>query len=109
MRSGDLRHLIKFVNLVETRNEYGEITKTEQDFTTTYAHIKPLTGNERFIANQVFADATAQITCRYVAGINLKMIITFGTRKYLILSIQNTDERNIELNIIAKEVLSGGI
>lgn len=105
MRSGRLRHKIEFVTNGETQDELGGIVSGGVHFAFSMAEIKPVNGNEKFIANQVFPEATAQIICRYIAGVTTKHKINFGTRRFDIINSQNKDERNIELYIVAKEIL----
>lgn len=105
MRSGALRHKIGFYALTETQDEMGGITEAETLLCESFASITPISGNEKFIANQLFTEATAQIRCRYVLGITTKHKIKFGSRTFDIINIQNKDERNIEFLLIAKELL----
>jgi SPP1 family predicted phage head-tail adaptor len=104
MRAGVLRHKIEFVSITATQNESGEPIEGETHYAYAFAEVKPVTGNEKFIANQVFTEATEQIRTRYVSGVTTKHRIVFATRRFDILSAQNKDERNIELLIIAKEI-----
>ena len=104
MRAGTLRHKIEFVTDGETQDEFGCIVLGDVSYAFSMAEIKPVSGNEKFIANQVFPEATAQIRCRYVPSITPSHTIIFGSRRFNILNVQNKDERNIELYIVAKEV-----
>lgn len=104
MRIGQLRHKIFLVEIVEVQDAMGSFTHNEVLFQELMAEIKPISGNERFISNGLFTEATAQIRCRYVPGVSTKHKIVFGTRKFDIIYVQNKDERNIELLIIAKEI-----
>ena len=105
MRSGALRHIISILSIGEVRDATGGFSDGETLLAETMAEIKPITGGERFMSNQVFADATVQIRCRFVAGVTPKHKIKFVDRYFDILNVQNKDERSRELIIIAKEVL----
>jgi SPP1 family predicted phage head-tail adaptor len=105
MRSGRLKHRIQFITIGEVRDATGGFSDGETVLYETMADIKPITGGERFMSNQVFAEATAQIRCRFVDGVTSKHKIKFGDRYFDILNVQNKDERSRELIIIAKEVL----
>ena len=105
MRIGILRHRIEFLAVSETQDAVGGVQEVETRLCYAMAEIKPVSGNEKFIANQVFAEATCQMKCRDVAGITTKHKIKFGSRSFDILNVQNKDERNIELLIVAKELL----
>lgn len=105
MRSGSMRHKIEFVSIGEVRDEMGGSSDGETHFDDARAEIKPISGGERFMSNQLFAEATSQIKCRFVAGVTRKHKIKFGTRTFDILDVQNKDEKSVELFIVAKEIL----
>lgn len=105
MRSGTLRHKISIFTIGDVRDEFGGSSEGETLLCETMAEIKPISGGERFMSNQLYAEATAQIRCRYVPGVTAKHKIKFVDRYFDILNVQNKDERNKELIIIAKEVL----
>lgn len=104
MRAGQLRNKIEFLTISDGQDEMGGIAEVETHFCYSMAEIKPVSGNEKFVANQVFPEATSQIKCRYVVGITTKHKIKFGDRKFNILNSQNKDERGIELFIVVKEL-----
>ncbi len=105
MRTGSLRHKIKFIAIIDVQDEFGGTTSAEVYLAFAMAEIRPISGGERFMSNQIFTEATSQIKCRYVAGITPKHKIKFGDRTFDIIDSQNKDERNIELFIIAKEIM----
>lgn len=105
MRLGAMRHKIEFVAIGEIRGAMGGVSEGETSFAFVRAEIKPISGGERFMSNQLFAEATSQIKCRFVAGITRKHKIKFGTRTFDILDMQNKDEKSVELFIVAKEIL----
>lgn len=105
MRAGQLRYKIEFLTVSGGQDETGGISEEiETHFCYAMADIKPISGNEKFVANQVFPEATSQIKCRYVVGISTKHKIKFGDRMFDILNVQNKDERGIELFIVVKEL-----
>lgn len=104
MRAGQLRNKIEFLTISEGQDEMGGTSEVETHFAWAMAEIKPVSGNEKFVANQVFPEATCQIRCRYISGITTKNKIKFGNRKFNILNAQNKDELGIELYIVAKEI-----
>lgn len=105
MRSGAMRHKIEFVTIGEIRDEFGGFSEGEIHFDDARAEIKPISGGERFMSNQLFAEATSQIRCRFIAGITRKHKIKFGTRTFDILDVQDKEEKGKELFIVAKEIL----
>ncbi|MFY9141568.1 head-tail adaptor protein [Sulfuricurvum sp.] len=100
-----MRHKIEFVTIGEIRGAMGGVSEGETHFGYARAEIKPISGGERFMSNQLFAEATSQIRCRFVAGITRKHKIKFGTRTFDILDVQNKEEKSVELFIVAKEIL----
>lgn len=105
MRSGALRHRISIISIGNIRDEFGGSSEGETLLSETMAEIKPINGGERFMSNQLYAEATSQIRCRYVSGVTPKHKIKFVDRYFDILDVQNKDERNKELFIIVKEIL----
>lgn len=105
MRSGNMRHKIEFVTIGDVQDEFGGSSEAETHYAYVRVEIKPITGGERFMSNQLFAEATSQIRCRFIDGITRKHKIKFGTRIFDILDVQNKDEKGIELFIVAKEIL----
>ena len=67
--------------------------------------ISQLSGDERVLANQVFPSATHSVNMRWREGLAVEDRLTFGSRRLNILSIDNTDERNREFDIVAGEEL----
>ena len=104
MRAGQLRNKIEFLAITEGRDATGGTEEVETHFAWAMAEIKPVSGNEKFVANQVFPEATSQIRCRYVAGVTTKHRIKFKGRKFDILNVQDKDERSIQLYIVVKEI-----
>lgn len=105
MRSGAMRHKIEFVTIGEIRGAMGGVSEGETHLADARAEIKPISGGERFMSNQLFSEATSQIRCRFVAGVTTKHKIKFGARTFDILNVQDKDEKGVELFIVAKEIL----
>lgn len=105
MRNGQLRHKIEFLAIVEEQDEMGGFSKVETLQAEAFASIFPITGNEKFISNQLYTEATAQIKCRFIPNVTTKHKIKFNDRVFDIINVQNKEERNKELFIIAKEQL----
>lgn len=100
-----MRHEIEFITIGEIRDEFGGVSEGETHFDYARAEIKPISGGERFMSNKLFAEATSQIKCRFVAGVTRKHKIKFGTRTFDILNVQDKEEKSAELFIVAKEIL----
>ena len=62
---------------------------------------------EYFSAQQVQSEVTTQIWLRYLDGIMPTMRVKFGKRTLDIVSVLNTQERNVSLQLMCKEVING--
>ena len=107
MRAGKLRHKITIQYYTESQNSYGEMTKTWSDYATVWASIEPIMGREFWESQQINAEVTAKITIRYLADINPKMRVKYGSRIFEIISVINPEEKNRELQLMVKESVNG--
>lgn len=69
------------------------------------ANVEPLIGRELFQARQLYAEVTHRITLRYLDEITAKHRIMMGARVFDILSVLNIEERNLLIEIMAKEIV----
>jgi SPP1 family predicted phage head-tail adaptor len=103
---GELRHKITFQRYdKEHQNDYGEPEPIWVDVMTISAAIYPLSGREFFSAEKENSEVTHKINIRYVKGLSPSMQIMFGDRLFSIISIINFQERNVELQIMCKELI----
>lgn len=106
MQAGKLRHRIELQSWTEKRNDYGEITKIWATYVRVWASIEPLRGTEALIAQQVSAELSHKVRIRYNSSVTAKDRIKFGTRIFSINSARNIDEKNIEQELLCKEVVA---
>lgn len=107
MQIGKLRHRITLQKQVNTVNDYGAAVTTWKNVATVWADVRPLSGREYFSAQQVQSEVTTQIWLRYLDGIMPTMRVKFGKRTLEIVSVLNTQERNVSLRLMCKEVING--
>ena len=62
-----------------------------------------LTGDEAQLARQTFPNATHTVNMRWRDGITSKDKLTFGTRTFNIIDVDNVNERNRELVLVVGE------
>lgn len=105
MRAGPLRHQIVIEQTTETRDTSGGVIDTWSTFATVWASVSPLIGREYMAAKQVSADVTHKIRMRYLSGVTPKMRVSWDSRTFDIGSILNVDERDIEMVIMATEII----
>jgi len=86
----------------------GEASRTWTTYATRWARISPMTGSERWRAQQVQPEVSHKVTLRYdaqLSSMSPKHRILFGSRVMEILAIINKDEANAELECLCKEHL----
>lgn len=105
MRAGALKHQINIQFKTETQNAHGEAIPSWTTGYTCYAAIKALNGKEYFGSAEIQAEATHEITIRYVNGVTPAKRILYGTRVFDILAVNEDFDKNKMLVIIAKERL----
>ncbi|WP_207746021.1 phage head closure protein [Clostridium sp. D53t1_180928_C8] len=102
---GELRHRITIQKLNNSQNEYGEISELWEDILNVRAGIYPISGKEFFAAETVNSEITHKVKIRYIEGIMPNMRIKFNNRIFSIESVINFQERNIELQLLCKELI----
>ena len=88
-----------------TQDSYGQLVESWTTFLATPASMITTGGRELYAAQKVNAETTAVFKMWYEPGIDAKMWIMYGSRKFNILAINNVDEQNQFLLISAKEVV----
>ncbi len=103
MRAGRTRHRVTIQQ--PTADEPWGKEVTYKDYTSLWASIEPLRGEEYFAAQQINAEITTKIVARYQRGIVPKMRAVFKDRIFEIIYVVNPDERNRELQLMVKELI----
>lgn len=108
MRAGRLRHLVQLLEPVNpTPTEGGSITPPSwQKRADVWAAIEPIKGTERLAEGKVLADVTHEIRMRRFAGITPAWRVEFKGRRFELLDVRRPDEREIEVVMMAKEVVA---
>lgn len=102
---GELRHKITIQKLNNSQNEYGEVSELWEDILNVRAGIYPISGKEFFAAETVNSEITHKVKIRYIEGITPNMRIKFNNRIFSIESVINFQERNIEIQLLCKELI----
>jgi len=103
IHSGMLRHKISIEREDMADDDYGGQDRTFATLVNCYAFIKPTSGTERFLAEQVQAEVSHDITIRYFSGLLPKDIIVYNERRFNITAIINVEERNVWLILKCNE------
>jgi SPP1 family predicted phage head-tail adaptor len=93
------------------QRQFGEDSygSTTEDWITVYetrAGIFPLSGSEFFKADEINAQITHKIQMRYLPNVTPDMRILYNNRVFMITSVINFQERSVELQMYAKEILT---
>ena len=103
---GKLRNKITIQNTDLSGDTFGGYSTARSTYITAFAQIKPKS------ARQIFSDTTGEriqnpqefeFTLRYRSGITTAMRILFGSRTFNIKSIENDNEYDKFIKIIATE------
>lgn len=94
--AGRLRHIVSIDRQVEVVDSNGDHLREWQNITSRRAEIKPLTGRELLLAQQVQSQVTVAITMRYLAGIDASCRIRFNGATYNVLAVINDADSGIE-------------
>ena len=104
MEAGKLRHRLTIQqDAGTTQDASGQTTSDWDEYRTVWAEIQPVSGLERWRAQQMQAETTHLISIRHLAGVTTKMRGLFKGRTFEFLSVLNVAERGIEMQIQAKE------
>ena len=105
MEAGKLRHRVNIQQQVTTQDSYGEAVNTWTDiYSSISASIEPISGKEFFSGEKYNMEISHKIRIRYKSGIYPKQRVKFGSRYFDIETIINWQERNIEQQLMCKEV-----
>jgi SPP1 family predicted phage head-tail adaptor len=96
LNAGMLRTVVQFQRKVRVPDGSGGASETWQNIAgaPTRAHIKSLSGSERFASARIEATATHRVTVRYFAGLTEADRIVFGGRAANIRFQDNLEQRN---------------
>jgi SPP1 family predicted phage head-tail adaptor len=70
--AGQFDRRVVILERVENQNALGEVVISYAPMKTVWAHVKPTTGRELFVANQTVAEASLRVFIRYMTGITEK-------------------------------------
>lgn len=105
MNPGQLRHRITIQQKTRVQNEYGEEIADWVDVASVWASVNPISGREFFAAEAVNSEVTHKINMRYRSGITPDMRVKFKERYFQIIVVMNLQEKNVELQLLCKELV----
>jgi SPP1 family predicted phage head-tail adaptor len=106
MRAGRLRHRVTIQQRAGTQDSYGQEDDDWNDVDTVWAAVEPLRGREFLEARREGAEVTTRIVTRYRSGITPAMRVSYDSRTFDIVSVINVDERDSELQLMCRELVT---
>lgn len=103
---GNLRHRVIIQGKQTTPDGMGGFVEAWQDIATVWGDVRPLRGQERYVAQQAVSEVTHKVTIRYMSGIAPGNRILFDGRVFDILAVINVAERNRWLELLCSEVVA---
>ena len=107
MRAGALRHQVVIERPQITRDSAGGEVTTWLSIATVYASVEPISGREWVTANAAGGDLSHRVRMRYTPDLDLTDRLRFNSRIFQVESVINTDERNVELVVMCREIKRG--
>lgn len=105
INAGDYNKKISIFKVAEVEDCEGFTEKKEVVILETYAKVKTTKGFTLIASGSDFEKAYTNFTIRYPkTTITRDMLIKYNSKSYTIEYLNNIDEKNIELEIQAKEV-----
>ncbi len=105
MRAGLLRHGVTIKKPTRATGSDGKVTTSWIEFDQVWASVEPLTGKEFLESQQMKNMVTHRIRIRHLPGVVPTYRVEFDSRVFNIEYVLNADERNIEMELMCKEVV----
>lgn len=105
MRAGRLRHRVELQTNTPTTDAFGDPVPDWSTYATVWASVEPLEGAELVRFQQVQAETTTRVRLRHHSRLTPDDRIVHDSRTLQVLSVINRADRNIELELLCKEVV----
>jgi len=99
------KHKITITQTVTTINSEGIETTVTTTFCTKGADVEHRNPSEKWANGRMNPDITDMFTTRYTAGITSAMGVSYGSKVYVILGVEDVRDEHKVLVIQAKEVI----
>jgi len=104
LRAGRLRHRVELQSVTRTQDGYGEADESWSTYTTVWAAIEPLRGQERYLAQQVNSDTEIKVVVRYNSSVDSEDRVLIGSRVLEVVGVINPGERDEYLELLCREI-----
>ena len=102
--AGELNRRITIQQQATTSDDFGGLDAPTVFASNVPASIKPYRGGrERYAAQQVTAEVSHEIVIRWRPGMKSSMTILYKGRLFLIVTITDPDEQQVELHLLCLE------
>lgn len=105
VRIGELRHRVTLEEAQRAGDGGGGASVSWLALTDLWARIRPVSGSEVVIAEQIAGRITHEIVLRYRAGLRPAMRFTQADRTFHIAAVLDIDERRRLLRCLCREEL----
>lgn len=107
--AGEFRHRINLQSDVGAgRTASGQHVPAWETYTSRWAKIAPLVGQQFFLGQEVAAGTvTHKINMRYDSRVKMQQQILYGNRVFNVVYALNLEERNVELELLCLESVRG--
>lgn len=108
IRAGELKHRITLQAPNTTRGgTFADPQDAPTTFATVWARVRPLSGRTLIANRELHPEVTHDVKIRFLAGVEAKMTVVFGLRKFRIDAVRNDDEDDEALLLSCTEVDQG--
>jgi len=99
---GELKHRIELQSAAESVGDTGEVTYNWTTYATVYAHVAPISGNERWRREMVGSTVVYRIYIRYRNDVTTKDRVVWGDKTLEIVAVLdlNGDHRWLRLEAV---------
>lgn len=94
--AGRLRHIVAIDRQVEIVDSHGDHLREWQNITSRRAEIKPLSGRELLLAQQVQSQVTVSIVMRYRSDVDASCRVRFNGATYNVMAVIPDPDSGIE-------------
>lgn len=104
IEAGKLFHEVSIEQRSDTRNDYGESLANWTSYSSTYAELVNLSGNELIQAAQINSRINTKFVVRWDSGIRATMRIVYKSRNYNIVYVDNDLERDEKMTLLCERL-----
>lgn len=103
---GELRHRITISDVSHVTDGEGGFTMSLATSSTVWARVKPMRAKQKHEYRSINVEATHLVKVRGGVDVQEEQIITFGTREFEVLTVENEMEENVTKWVMCKEIRS---